>query len=248
MKIFSNYFDFNVNIDAHTIWVWQANLELPESSIQDLLTSLSDDERKRADRFRRDSDRQSFIAARGILRTLLGGYLQCAPDAVQFSYSDRGKPFLADSTFQFNLSHSQGLALYAIAYNRLVGIDLEFIRSIEVEPLAKRFFSDREYQHLCQLSDDRKNEAFFTYWTAKEAHLKATGEGLIGLQQVEILWEGEQLSVHPLPSNNFTQFSLQRLHPALGYAAALAVEGKDWQLSSQLVNRTYANSSLIHHL
>lgn len=226
--MFPNYID--LQLDANTVWVWQANLNLPESSIAAFWDSLADDERQRADRFRREIDRTSFIAARGILRALLGNYLQCDAREIQFSYSDRGKPFLADNSLQFNLSHSGGLALYAIAANRAVGIDIEAIRDIEIEPLAKRFFSDREYRKLCQLEGDRKSQAFFTYWTAKEAYLKATGEGLMGLQQVEILEKGDRLWLQ-LPHENSPHFSLEKLPPPSGYAAALAVKGQDWQLS-----------------
>jgi 4'-phosphopantetheinyl transferase len=236
MRISPSYIDFKNELDANTVCVWQADLVLPQPSIQEFVEILSDDERQRADRFYRDSDRSAFIAARGILRTLLGGYLQCDRQQVKFSYTDRGKPFIANNSLQFNVSHSHGLALYAIAENRLVGIDVESIRVIEVEPLAKRFFSDREYQQLCQLSGDRQSEAFFTYWTAKEAYLKATGEGLVGLQQVEILWQEDRLTVHLLTPENSPPLSLQRLHPPAEYAATLAVEGKDWQLSYQAVN------------
>jgi 4'-phosphopantetheinyl transferase len=236
MRIPPSCIDFKNELDANTICVWQANLKLPDSSLQEFVEILSTDERERANRFHRDSDRSAFIAARGILRTLLGGYLQCNPNNIQFSYSDRGKPFLSNNSLQFNVSHSHGLALYAIADDRLVGIDVEFIRDIEVEQLAQRFFCDREYQQLCQLSGDRQSEAFFTYWTAKEAYLKATGEGLIGLQQIEILWQGESLSAHPLPPEDSPHFSLQQLHPPSRYAAALAVEGNNWQLSYQVVN------------
>lgn len=235
MRMLPSCFNLNEDFDPNTVWVWQANLELPQSSIDELAAILSTDETSRANRFHRDSDRAAFIAARGILRTLLGGYLQSHPEQIQFSYSDRGKPFLADRSLQFNVSHSGGFALYVIADNRSVGIDIESIRAIEVEQLAQRFFSDREYQQLCKLSEEQQSEAFFTYWTAKEAYLKATGEGLVGLQQVEILWEEDSLSVQQLTTEDSPKFSLQRLHPPTGYAAALAVEGQDWKLSYQVI-------------
>lgn len=238
MRILPNWCNIYENLDANTVSVWQANLELPEPQIDDLATILSTDEKARADRFHRKRDRSAFIAARGILRMLLGQYLQYDPDRVQFSYTDRGKPFIADSAVQFNVSHSQGLALYAIANRRSVGIDIESIRDLEVEQLAQRFFSDREYQQLCQFSQKQQSDAFFTYWTAKEAYLKATGEGLVGLQQVEILWQGETLSARRLTPEEFPHFSLQKLQPPAGYAAALAVEGQDWQLSYQVMGNS----------
>lgn len=235
MRRLPSGFNLNEKLDSQTVAVWQANLELPEPVIDDLASLLSRDETARADRFHRSRDRSAFMAARGILRMLLGQYLQCDADRVQLSYTDRGKPFIADSDFQFNVSHSHGLALYAIAHRRSVGIDIESIRPMEVEQLAQRFFCEREYQQLCKLSDEQQSIAFFTYWTAKEAYLKATGEGLVGLQHVEIVWEGESLSARRLTPEEFPHFSLQKLHPPAGYAAALAVEGQDWQLSYQVI-------------
>jgi 4'-phosphopantetheinyl transferase len=216
------------------VHVWKANLDLPIAQIRSLAVQLSEDERARADRFYNQTDRDSFITARGLLRTVLGQYLNTPPDRLQFQYQDRGKPFLQDSPIEFNVTHSHGLALYAIAQSRRVGIDLEYVRDIEVQALAQRFFSDREFQQLQALPLDRQTATFFQYWTAKEAYLKATGEGLAGLSQIEIieLLKGDAISLD-LAYKDASQWRLQPLDRILGtvdYAAAVVAEGKDWTL------------------
>ena len=112
-------------------------------------TPLHADERARAERFHFQSDREHFIVARGALRAILGFYLKRAPECLSFRYSSHGKPALAlesgEDPIHFNMSHSHGVALYAVTCGREVGIDLEFIRSdLEVEQIAERFFSRQE--------------------------------------------------------------------------------------------------------
>lgn len=170
------------------VHIWQADLNLSSLMIRSLQTLLSPDELQRAQRFKFEKDRDSFIAARGILRTILGDYLNLDPKIIQFQYSSKGKPFLTSVSplISFNLSHSNGKAVYAIALNQNIGIDLEAIRPIEVLSLAKRFFCESEYHWLTSLSPQQQNIEFFKLWTCKEAYLKATGEGIVGLQDVEI--------------------------------------------------------------
>lgn len=178
----------NLTLELNHVQIWQADLNLSRLILQSLEKLLSSDEQQRAQRFKFEKDRYSFIAARGILRTILSRYLRIDPEMIQFNYSAKGKPFLAQVSLpiNFNLSHSQGKAIYAIALNQTLGIDLEAIRSIEALSLAKRFFCESEYRWLASLSPQEQNSAFFKLWTCKEAYLKATGEGLVGLQEVEI--------------------------------------------------------------
>src|ERR1700720_3465290 len=79
------------------VHVWRAFLDLPQPQIQALEQILADDERTRAQRFRFSKDRTHFIAARGLLRTILGRYLLQDPQTLSFSYNAYGKPSLAES-------------------------------------------------------------------------------------------------------------------------------------------------------
>lgn len=160
------------------VHVWLINLDAIAFPVE----MLSIDERSRADRFKFAQHRDRFIAGRGFLRSLLGRYLNADPATLEFDYGTHGKPFLKHSTLQFNLAHSQHLALYAVTFDRAVGIDIEQIRAIaQVEELAQRFFLPSEAETIRAQPD-----LFFQYWTCKEAFLKATGTGLSGLKQIEI--------------------------------------------------------------
>ncbi len=227
-------------LSSSDVHVWCASLEQSDVQVHKLAQTLSEDEQARANRFYFERDRKHFTVGRGLLRTILSHYTGIVPNQLQFCYGSRGKPALAtqesDTTIQFNVSHSQGLALYAITRDRKIGIDLEQIRpTSDIEQLAKRFFSPGESAVICSLPPAQKQQAFFRGWTCKEAYLKAIGEGLALLQQVEVSLVLEEpprlLSIDHQDTEATARWCLQMLTPASGYMAAIAVEGHDWHLS-----------------
>ncbi|HEX8710063.1 MAG TPA: 4'-phosphopantetheinyl transferase superfamily protein [Pyrinomonadaceae bacterium] len=230
----------HLSLACDVVHVWLARLKQPAARARALLELLSPDERERAARFRFERDRESFINARGILRTLLGRYLEQEPASLRFDYNAYGKPSLAGASaattaLRFNLSHAHQLALYAFAREREVGIDLEYMREeFACEEIAGRFFSEREVEGLRGLAEDRRKEGFFNCWTRKEAYIKARGLGLsLPLDEFDVsLAPGEPaalLDVRDEPLE-LQRWSLRELMPAAGYAAAVAVEGSGWRL------------------
>jgi 4'-phosphopantetheinyl transferase len=219
------------------VHVWRSWLNLPTSQLLRLRRTLTADELSRVSRFRFQEDRDRFIAARGVLRTILGRYLGLEPGLLRFSYGPFGRPTLvAPSGFSgrraldFNLSHSGNLALFALAQGRKVGVDLERIdANVEWEPMAVRFFSPRENAALRALPPDVRREAFFTCWTRKEAYVKAQGRGLsLPLDRFDVsVVPGEQamlLATRDDPGEA-SRWVLRDLSLGSGYVAALAVEG-----------------------
>lgn len=221
------------------IHIWCERLNQPESRIQELLQTLAPDERSRAERFHFRKDRENFIVSHGILRAILGRYLNREPGQLRFCYGPYGKPALAgeggSAPLRFNLSHADGLACFAIARGREVGIDLERIRTdMEEQQIAERFFSPLEAMTLRTLPAEMITVAFFNCWTRKEAYVKARGEGLsLPLNEFDVsLIPGDQptlLSTRDDPEEA-SRWALQELNPAPGYVGALAAEGHDWQL------------------
>jgi 4'-phosphopantetheinyl transferase len=229
-----------MTLSSHDVHVWRASLELSAEHVQRLRQTLAADEIARAERFYFEKDRKHFIVARGVLRVILSRYLGLDPTQLEFSYSSYGKPALTTSPgkdwLRFNLSHSHELALYAITYGREVGIDIEYMRDkVSSEAIAEHYFSPREVTVLRALPVSLRREAFFTCWTRKEAYIKARGEGLsFPLDHFDVsLVPGEPAALlHTLGDpHEASRWSLQALAPAMGYAAALAVEGHDWRLS-----------------
>jgi 4'-phosphopantetheinyl transferase len=222
-------------LDCSEVHVWQATLDQGPSQVHAFLHTLAPDEQARASRLYFKRDQQHFIVARGVLRAILGGYLSRAPESLSFCYGAHGKPALAGPSdgdaIHFNVSHSRGIALYAVTRARQVGIDVEHIRfDLAVAEIAERFFSRREVAMLLELPTEARREAFFRCWTRKEAYIKALGEGLsVPLDQID-LPPGPGEPHAQLDASAAARWSLQELTPAPGYAASLAVEGNDWRL------------------
>ena len=226
-------------LPSDAVHVWQASLHVSASYLRTLESTLAADERARAERFYFQKHREHFIAGRGLLRNILSRYLDGEPDRLRFCYNSYGKPALTEDTGSeglcFNLSHSNGIALYALTRGREIGIDIEYFRpDVEAEKLAERFFSPREVAALRALPEHLRKEGFFNCWTCKEAYIKAEGKGMsIPLSAFDVsLTPGkpaELLRTQKHPQET-ARWSLQALNPEPGYAAALAVKGHDWEL------------------
>lgn len=222
------------------VHVWRVSLDQSASQVQNLLSVLAADEGARAERFRFQKDRDHFIVARGVLRLILGRYLNRDPEQLVFRYNPYGKPALVPAEsremLRFNVSHSYELALYAVSRGREVGIDLEHLRSgVDIDRIAARFFSSREVATLRALPAAVREEAFFRCWTRKEAYIKARGEGLsLPLDQFDVsLTPGQPAALFRTRGDphEASRWSLQDITPASDYVAALAVEGHGWHLA-----------------
>ncbi len=229
----------NVRLSANEVHVWRASLQQPATTIHTLEQMLAGEERARAARYLFEKDRSRFIVARGVLRILLGRYLETEPGQVQFSSHPYGKSALAFPTreppLKFNVSHSHDFALYAFAYAREVGIDIEYMRAgIDYEQLARVCFSPFERAVLQSLPLDMKQQAFFNCWTRKEAYIKARGMGLsLALDLFDVSMKpGEPavlLNSREDPRET-TRWEFRELPASPGYVSALAVEGHEWHL------------------
>src|SRR3954447_5184073 len=155
------------------------DLDAGRADLGRLAAALSADERDRARRFRLERDRRRYVARRGRLRELLSDYLGLAPPRVRLRTGPFGKPRVAEGEPRFSLSHSHGIALYAIARGLEVGCDIERRdgRLAEQEG-ADRFFAPPEADALRSLPPHQHAEGFFNCWTRKEAYVKARGLGL----------------------------------------------------------------------
>jgi len=218
------------------VHVWRVSLD--QLQAPKFLALLDDDERERAARFRFPEHRNRFTVARGALRTILGRYLEVEPATLQFSYGRYAKPALAEgfttNTINFNLSHSGEFMLLAVTHGREVGIDIEFInQEFATTEVAERFFSRREILSLRSQARQFQTVGFFNCWTRKEAYIKARGEGLsLPLDQFDVSLEPSRAALldNRISPGEVSRWSLQELHPAPAYCAAVAVEGFSWSL------------------
>jgi 4'-phosphopantetheinyl transferase len=216
--------------------VWLARLD--EEKAAGLMRILSDDERARAERFRTQRQKKQFVVARGLLRIILGKYLGISPDQVCFEYNMYGKPSICGTLrakIKFNLSHSDGLALYAVSGGREIGVDLERIKPFLLdERTIAECLTPLESKRLQTLSGIKRERFFFDCWTRKECYLKACGKGLMTPpNQIETAFFLEASATSAIKNAaeiRQARRSFQNLPPIPEYAAALFVEGNDVRL------------------
>lgn len=168
------------------VHVWTAWLDRADESAGDILDA---NERRRAQRFRFQRDRDRYVARRAFVRKVLGDYQGMDPGRLRFRVSVAGRPELdPPNAISFNVSHSAGLAVLAVARHAPVGVDVERARTLEnTLDMAPLSLSAAESAWLLQLPEGRRSGAFLRLWTRKESVVKAMGLGLAAsLDQIDV--------------------------------------------------------------
>ncbi len=222
--------------------IWRAQLPQSELLLAQLQDLLASDERERAQRLRFAHHQNRAIASRGILRLLLAGYVNEPAAQLTFTYSDRGKPSLVQSPqaepIYFNVTHSEDLALFAIAPVPTVGIDVEIRKPMPfLAQLIQRYCAPSEQAAIAAQPPECQETCFFYHWTTKEALTKATGQGITDLDKVQLqLTATGAMGIYAhRPSS--VPWQVQLIEPEAGYAGAIAYAAEtprslqffDWQ-------------------
>ncbi|MCU7495887.1 MAG: 4'-phosphopantetheinyl transferase superfamily protein [Ignavibacteria bacterium] len=219
------------------VHVWHVDAGLVSSS--EFWNVLNGEETERARRYHFSKDRENFLVSRGVLRSLIAHYTNNSPENVEFHYNKYGKPFLkGEESLKFNVSHSGRILLFAFARNKELGIDVEQIRHDFAElEIAGSFFSSSEVLQLSVLPEEIRKLAFFKCWTLKEAYIKAKGKGLsVPLDSFDVsvcpeaASEVKELLRVPDDPEESRKWKIFSLSVALGYCAALAVEGEPLEI------------------
>ncbi len=234
MNLHRPYDSNETNLEANELHLWCTSLDPEGNHLKFLRELLSEDERERAERFKFWRDQRRYMVGRGILRLLIGRYLSVDPKSIEFQYNEFGKPYLPDDDLKFNLAHCRDLILFGFCLNADIGVDLECIRPIADAPgIASRFFSQGENEALLDTPEEQRNEVFLSYWTLKEAYIKAVGQGLsYPLDKFEVSipeTKGPRiLTFHDKIED--TIWSLFSLSPESDCVAAVAAKGENWRL------------------
>lgn len=237
----------NLNLELNEVHIWLVDLDFNLDLVDQLNNILCEDEQIKARKFRFEYLQNRFITTRANLRIILSKYLTISPQNIVFNYGEKGKPSLVKNinpeAIEFNVSHSENLALYSFIKQKKIGIDIEKIRdNCEVENLAQRFFTNNEYQIISRLRGRKQLQAFFQAWTSKEAYLKATGEGLGGgLDKIEINLENEARKILSIKDNQhlLENWTLHKIDINQDYIATLALENFQQAITFQYFCNNY---------
>ncbi|MBS0307897.1 MAG: 4'-phosphopantetheinyl transferase superfamily protein [Proteobacteria bacterium] len=232
----------------HVWYAWSERMPLPALA-ERYLSLLDAEETARYHRFYFDKDRQHYLAAHALLRLTLSRYAPLHPQAWRFERGAKGKPDIAADMglprLRFNLSHTQGLVACVIALDCRCGIDVEHQRSMrDMHGVAETVFSTAEIAWLRTQPEEKQAETFFTFWTLKEAYIKATGEGLSApLQNISFDIANPSIAVTfgQAVADETAHWTLQHWKLANGHQLAVAADMRtigatqmhEWDLSAK---------------
>ena len=228
-----------MEMEERAAHVWGFSRDGSLSFLEQCGSWLSEDERGRAARFIRQEDQLRYVLAHGGIRAVLARYTGLDPSSVTFQMGATGKPTFAETKnnqhrVYFNLSHSHGRMLIAVARNQDVGADLEQIRdTVEVVKLAERFYAPSEHDRVAGVTGLEQAKRFYRYWVAKEAVLKGQAVGLVSLQHCEILDSSyaPRAEVHLLEGGTMQPgWTVHWLECGPEWAGAVSAHGSDWTI------------------
>jgi 4'-phosphopantetheinyl transferase len=216
--------------------VWWAR---PADARPPLDLLLDQAERDRRGRLLRQDDRDRLTVGAALARLVLAAHLGRPAERVRFDRACRrcgaqhGKPRLLDDStgLQFSVAHSGQRVAVAVVRGALIGVDVEHLAAsarLEVDALAREVLSEDEQAAFRTLAARDRLPGLLTYWTRKEALLKATGDGLsVPMATITVSGPDEppRLQRWPALSSSHAPVAIEQLHPGAGYVASLAVLG-----------------------
>ncbi|MFF5991892.1 4'-phosphopantetheinyl transferase family protein [Prauserella flavalba] len=209
--------------------VWWA---APLAESGEHLALLAPAERERHAAYRRDEDKRRFLTGRVLAKTVAAEHLGIAPAEVEFDATcddcgrQHGPPRVPGAKLALSISHSGERIGVALTGGAAVGLDVETATRKADDALLGYALNDTERAALEGLSEQERADAFFRYWTRKEAVMKATGRGLrIPLTSLTMAPPGEpaRLTGSADPALSPAHTRMADLDPGDGYRAAVAV-------------------------
>jgi 4'-phosphopantetheinyl transferase len=160
------------------VHVWRAAAGAADARVWEAPLALA--EREAAGNFAFDRDRQTYVLAHRLLRTVLSAYLDVDAAEITFAAGAFGKPELAaHGGLCFNLTHSAGAAMVALAWEQRIGVDLESTQArVDLDSVMRSTLAPPERALIEAMPQAGRSAAFLQLWTRKEALLKAEGVGL----------------------------------------------------------------------
>ncbi len=189
--------------------LWFAPLHELHGRIAAYAMLLDPAEQERAARYRFDLDRERYIIGHGLLRELLGRYLNEDPAHVRIERGEFGKPYIVGHPLHFNLSDTKDALLIAFSPDNEIGADIETMnRTVDHQAVSEHYFTPEEIIDIGQAVDQKRR--FLELWTRKEAVLKASGVGI--MDDLRVLRVDAELNANTITHEAFVRMASPEYH------------------------------------
>jgi 4'-phosphopantetheinyl transferase len=164
------------------IEIWWARLST-QAIDPNWITDLDPAERERLAAYVRQEDKNRFLLGCTIVRRLLAHHQQLPPASIRLDRRcpDCGRPHgkVHAEGAELSITHSGDLVGVAFDPRTPIGLDVELVNpDVDAIALARVSLAPQETDDLVRRAPADRPAAFTTYWTRKEAAVKATGEGI----------------------------------------------------------------------
>lgn len=200
---------------------------ISQEKLNNLCLLIDSEKKYKVKKFINKRDKIRTLIGGILIRTIIGEELKIGDKYIKFNKNQYGKPYLKDyANFNFNISHSGEYVVCAVD-NKPIGIDVEEIKHIKYEEIAKNFFATKEFDDILNQDLEFQLNRFYEMWTLKESYIKCCGQGLsIPLKSFSI--EVDQYENIKVVSNNeYKEHVFKLLDIELGYKVAVCSLNKE---------------------
>ncbi|WP_434304888.1 4'-phosphopantetheinyl transferase family protein [Clostridium botulinum] len=201
--------------------------DINEEKLNELCLLIDSEKKYKVEKFVNKRDKIRTLIGEILIRTIIVEKIKIGNKHIKFNKNQYGKPYLKEySNFNFNISHSGEYVLCAVD-NKSIGIDVEEVKHIECEEIAKNFFTIKEFDYIANQDLKFQLDRFYEIWTLKESYIKCCGQGLsIPLKSFSI--EVDQYeNIKVISNNKYKEHTFKLFHIGLGYKVAVCSLNKE---------------------
>lgn len=202
-------------------------LDISEEMLNALYLLTDSKKLSKVKKFINEKDKIRTLIGEILIRTIITEELGIRNDNLSFEKNLYGKPYIKEYTqFNFNISHSGDFVVCAID-NNPIGVDIEEVKYIEYEDIAKNFFTTNEFDYITKNDPYSSLSRFYEIWTLKESYIKCCGQGLsIPLKSFSIEVDKYE-SIKVVSNNEYKEHIFKIFDIELGYKLAVCSLNKE---------------------
>lgn len=212
-------------------------LDISKEKLDKLCLLIDSEKKYKIEKFINRKDKVRALIGEILIRTIIVQELGIRNKNIAFEKNKYGKPYLKEyQQFNFNLSHSGDFVVCAID-DKSIGIDIEEVRYIKYEEIAKSFFTISEFDYIVRNDSDIQLSKFYEIWTLKESYIKCCGQGLtIPLKSFSIDMD-EYGNVKAITDNERNEYIFKRFDMGLDYKIAVCSLNKKISKNILMINQ-----------